>query len=59
MKLQVFRKKGHWGISWICDAGHRTNRLIDPEQEDARGTHVFRCCRCKRSIDVPMRLLAV
>ena len=59
MRLQVFRKEGRWGISWICDAGHRTKRLIDPEQEGGHGLRILRCCRCTCSIDVPMRLLVL
>jgi hypothetical protein len=57
MRLQVFRKEGHWGLAWICDGGHRTKRLLDPEQGGSDGLRVLRCCRCTRSIDVPMRLL--
>jgi hypothetical protein len=56
--MGIFHKGGRWGFAWICEGGHRTKRMVDPEQPESGGTSTLRCCRCTRSVDVPMKLLA-
>lgn len=57
--MGVFHSGGRWGIAWLCEGGHRTKRLLDPEQPDDGVVMTLRCGRCSRSVDVPLQLLGV
>jgi hypothetical protein len=55
--MNIFQTSGRWGIAWICDLGHRSKWMLDPDQADAPELQRLQCCKCSHSIEVPMKIL--